>query len=180
MAGANKPDSKSNTQRVSFTRRDADRIGRAVRTVESGDKKGNALTFGNRQQPSGAAGATIRVATFTGDWNYNTSKVVSFYGQTSTPNTATVDNIMFAKVPGQGTVTITCVVAKYGTSWQLVNAAHNIIGLMLQDFNLSTSELRITRSSVNFVGGTADAQVISVANCSTQVASSTSQSLFFG
>jgi hypothetical protein len=51
MAGANKPDGKSNTQRVSFTRRDADRIGRVVRTVEAGDKKGNALTFGHRQQP---------------------------------------------------------------------------------------------------------------------------------
>jgi len=128
MAGANKPDGKSNTQRVSFTRRDADRIGRAVRTVESGDKKGNALTFGNRQQPSGAAGATIRVATFTGDWNYNTSKVVSFYGQTSTPNTATVDNIMFAKVsrPGEP-VTITCVVAKYGDILATCKCGHTTL-----------------------------------------------------
>jgi hypothetical protein len=50
MAGANKPDGKSNTQRVAFTRRDADRIARVVRTVEAGDKKGNALTFGHRQQ----------------------------------------------------------------------------------------------------------------------------------
>jgi hypothetical protein len=49
MAGANKPDGKSNTQRVAFTRRDADRIARVVRTVEAGDKKGNALTFGHRQ-----------------------------------------------------------------------------------------------------------------------------------
>jgi hypothetical protein len=61
VAGANKPDGKSNTQRVSFTRRDADRIGRVVRTVEAGDKKGNALTFGHRQQPGqGGVGVVLR------------------------------------------------------------------------------------------------------------------------
>jgi hypothetical protein len=64
MAGANKPDGKSNTQRVSFTRRDADRIGRVVRTVEAGDKKGNALTF-RRPAVSVASGGTTTTTTLT-------------------------------------------------------------------------------------------------------------------
>lgn len=59
MAGANKPDGKNPQQRVAFTRRDADRIARTVRIVEGGDKKGNALTFGNRIRP------TIAVTTST-------------------------------------------------------------------------------------------------------------------
>jgi hypothetical protein len=84
VAGANKPDGKSNTQRVSFTRRDADRIGRVVRTVEAGDKKGNALTFGYRQPPPRD---TFRMDTFrTGsillvDGQLDSTAVVTFSRQ---------------------------------------------------------------------------------------------------
>jgi hypothetical protein len=180
MAGANKPDGKSNTQRVPFTRRDADRIGRVVRTVEAGDKKGQPLTFGSRQQGTGGGGSTIRVAKFTGNWAYSTFKTCEFLYVTTTPNTVSVVNDMFSSLVGSGTTDINCVVLKEGTAWSLVNVEHYISGFMLQDFNLSTSELRITRSVVNFVGGSTTAQVISVANCATQVASVTSQSLFFG
>ena len=94
MAGANKPDGKSNTQRVSFTRRDADRIGRVVRTVEAGDKKGNALTFGHRQQPGqGVVGDIFRTASFTGSWSVDSTATVEFTNSTFTPQTATANNI---------------------------------------------------------------------------------------
>ena len=93
MAGANKPDGKSNTQRVSFTRRDADRIGRVVRTVEAGDKKGNALTFGYRQPPPRD---TFRMATFTGDssggWPVGNTAVVTFSDPVWGGATATAKN----------------------------------------------------------------------------------------
>ena len=92
MAGANKPDGKSNTQRVSFTRRDADRIGRVVRTVEAGDKKGNALTFGHRQQP-GVVGDIFRTARFTGSWSVDSTATVEFTNSTFTPQTATAINL---------------------------------------------------------------------------------------
>ena len=94
MAGANKPDGKSNTQRVSFTRRDADRIGRVVRTVEAGDKKGNALTFGHRQQPGqGGVGDIFRTARFTGSWSVDSTATVEFTNSTFTPQTATAINL---------------------------------------------------------------------------------------
>ena len=92
MAGANKPDGKSNTQRVSFTRRDADRIGRVVRTVEAGDKKGNALTFGHRQRP-GVVGDIFRTARFTGSWSVDSTATVEFTNSTFTPQTATAINL---------------------------------------------------------------------------------------
>jgi hypothetical protein len=92
VAGANKPDGKSNTQRVSFTRRDADRIGRVVRTVEAGDKKGNALTFGHRQQP-GVVGDIFRTARFTGSWSVDSTATVEFTNSTFTPQTATAINL---------------------------------------------------------------------------------------
>jgi hypothetical protein len=94
VAGANKPDGKSNTERVSFTRRDADRIGRVVRTVEAGDKKGNALTFGHRQQPGqGVVGDIFRTARFTGSWSVDSTATVEFTNSTFTPQTATAINL---------------------------------------------------------------------------------------
>jgi hypothetical protein len=92
VAGANKPDGKSNTQRVSFTRRDADRIGRVVRTVEAGDKKGNALTFGHRQRPR-VVGDIFRTARFTGSWSVDSTATVEFTNSTFTPQTATANNL---------------------------------------------------------------------------------------
>jgi len=177
---AQRPDGKSGKQRVSFTRQGADRIARVVRTVESGDKKGQPLTFGTRAQAASGGGTTIRVAKFTGDWSYAAFKTCEFLYVTTTPNTVSVVNDMFGNLVGSGTADTNCVVLKDGTAWSLVNVEHQISGLMLQDFNLSTAELRITRSVANFVGRTTAAQVISVANCATQVASVTSQSLFFG
>jgi len=93
MAGANKPDGKSNMQRVAFTRRDADRIGRVVRTVEAGDKKGNALTFGHRQPSQGVVGDIFRTARFTGSWHVNSTATVEFTNSTFTPQTATAINL---------------------------------------------------------------------------------------
>lgn len=175
-----RPDGKSSGQRVSFTRQGADRIARAVRTVEQGDKRGKGLDFGSGPRGGGGGGSTIRVAKFTGSWGYQTSKTVTFLYATATPNTVSATNDMFGSIEDSGTNPINCIVLKEGTAWSLVNVEHSISGIMLQDFNLSTTELRITRSVANFVGRSTSAQVISVANCETQVASATSQSLFFG
>lgn len=67
MAGANKPDGKNPQQRVAFTRRDADRIARAVRTVEQGNRDGAALRFGPRLRfPVAATSATTSITVVTG------------------------------------------------------------------------------------------------------------------
>jgi len=61
---AQKPDGKNPGQRVSFTRQGADRIARAVRTVEAGDRRGQPLRFGVRAQAL-VSGANITAATAT-------------------------------------------------------------------------------------------------------------------
>jgi hypothetical protein len=78
------------TDRVDFTRGAAERIANVVRIVETGDRDGNPLVF---SKVDAVDGKTLRVGTFTGDWQINQSKVVTFYGVTSTPNTATVVNL---------------------------------------------------------------------------------------
>jgi hypothetical protein len=178
---AQKPDGKpANLQKVQFTRPAAERIARVVRQVELGNRDAAPLRFSPRLRSPGGIGTVLRVAKYTGSWTYQATKDVQFLYLTTTPNTVSVINDMFASLPDTGTNPLNCVIAQQGTAWSLVNVEHGIAGLMSQDFNLSTTELRITRSVVNFVGGTTAAQVISVANCSTQVASGTSQSLFFG
>lgn len=98
MAGANKPDGKNPQQRVAFTRRDADRIARTVRIVEGGDKKGNALTFGNRIRPTiEPAGDIFRTARFTGSWSVDSTNTIEFTNATFTPQTATAKNL-FCKI----------------------------------------------------------------------------------
>jgi hypothetical protein len=119
MAGANKPDGKSNTQRVSFTRRDADRIGRVVRTVEAGDKKGNALTF--RRAAVSSAGGVLRIATHgSAAWNKDSTQTVTFVTTTSTPNTATAVNL-FADL-ASGVTGRSIAIARDGTAWYLIAA----------------------------------------------------------
>ena len=78
------------TARVDFTRGAAERIAAVVRSVEQGDRDGAPLTF---KKVDTVDSKTLRVGTFTGDWQINQSKVVTFYGVTSTPNTATVLNL---------------------------------------------------------------------------------------
>lgn len=116
---AKKPDgSSAGTQRVTFTKDAASRIGRVVRTVEAGNRDLGPLEFGPRV--GGASGKVFRVCTFTGDWSINTPKVVSFRNQTTTPNTAVAVNL-FANITGSSTVR-PCAIAKDGTAWYLIAA----------------------------------------------------------
>jgi hypothetical protein len=79
------------TARVDFTRGAAERIARVVRLVEQGDRDGAPLTFGSVNDQAG--GKELRLGTFTGDWQINQIKTVTFQGVTSTPNTASVVNL---------------------------------------------------------------------------------------
>jgi hypothetical protein len=68
-------------------------LARVVRTVEAGDKKGNALTFGHRQQPGQVVGDIFRTARFTGSWSVDSTATVEFTNSTFTPQTATASNL---------------------------------------------------------------------------------------
>lgn len=65
----------------------------------------------------------FRICTFTGTWNIDTQKTVTFRGVTSTPNTVTAQNL-FATINGSTntSTSMPCAIAKDGTAWYLIAA----------------------------------------------------------
>ena len=113
---AKKPDGKpASVDRVSFTRPAAERIGKAVRQVEAGDRDLGPIEWGPRG--GAASGKVFRVCTFTGEWAINSAKTVTFRNVTSTPNTVSAMNLMCGLSP---TGTCDATIAKDGTAWYLV------------------------------------------------------------
>lgn len=112
---AKKPDgAAAGTQRVTFTKTAAERIGKVVREVEAGNRDQGPLTFGSRGV---ASGKVFRICTFTGSWAINGTKTVTFKNQTTTPNTVSVVNLVCGLNPS-GSCDVS--VAKDGTAWYLV------------------------------------------------------------
>lgn len=80
--GANNgPSQGAGSQFVKFSRGAAQRIAKAVRTVEAGDRTGPGVTF---DHPMHDAGLRLKVATFTGAWATGTWKTVTLTGTTQT------------------------------------------------------------------------------------------------
>jgi hypothetical protein len=100
---------------VTFTKPAAERIGKVVRQVEAGNRDLGPLEWGPRG--GAASGKVFRVCTFTGAWAIDTSKTVTFRGVTSTPNTASVMNLVCGLSPA-GSCDVS--IAKDGTAWYLV------------------------------------------------------------
>lgn len=136
------------TARVDFTRAAAERIANVVRTVERGNRDGEALRFG--RVPDAAGGKAIRAVTFTGSWNIDALKVVTFQGITSTPNTVMATNQLFTigdactsqvayigKVSSSGPVGATA-------SWHLLNVQHHETAVIVS-VTLTTAALEFTR-----------------------------------
>jgi hypothetical protein len=101
---------------VKFTRPAAQRIAKVVRTVEAGDRGQPGLRF-DHPMPGGVQ-KVFRVCTFTGSWDIGEAKTVTYKYQTSTPNTAVVQNDLM-NLPSAGTRN--CVVGREGTAWHLIN-----------------------------------------------------------
>lgn len=77
------PDGKAaKTERVTFTRPAAERIAKAVRKVEQGDRDCAGLTFDRPASPS--VPLPLKLATFTGNWQTGTYKTVTLKGSTAT------------------------------------------------------------------------------------------------
>ena len=96
-------------------RSSAERIANAVRRVEIGDRTESPLRFDT--VPPQQQRKTFRVATFTGAWAINATKTVTFKYQTSTPNTASVVNLVCGLSPS-GSCDVS--ISKDGTAWYLV------------------------------------------------------------
>lgn len=93
------------------------RIARAVRVVEGMYPAAKPLTLGAIAEPSRKG---FRIATFTGAWSKNATKVVTYKYQTATPNTAVALNL-FADI-GTSSSTRNCAIAREGTAWFLIAA----------------------------------------------------------
>ena len=144
---AKKPDGASaGTQRVTFTKPAAERIGKVVREVEAGNRDLGPLEWGPRGV--GSSSKVFRVCTFTGDWAINASKTVTFRGVTSTPNTASAMNLFLA-LPDRGSQP--CGIAKDGTAWHLIAwAPATAQTTVLTSVSLGTAGLSFTAMQIKF------------------------------
>lgn len=106
---------------VKFSRGAAQRIAKAVRVVEGGDRNQPPIEFDHPQ--FGGGGKQFRVCTFTGSWNKNSLKTVTFKYQTNTPNTCVANNV-FVDIAAFTTATAVrnCAIAREGTAWFLIAA----------------------------------------------------------
>ena len=161
---AQKPDGKAaRVERVSFTLSAAERISKAVRIVESGDRDATGLTFG-RPGDSSPQGKPFRVCTFTGAWSIGSSKTVTFKYQSATPNTASVRNDLIS-LPSAGTRN--CVIGREGTAWHLINWQWDVANAATAA-TLTTTSLRFDTLPVGALSTSSTVTFsVSVATCST-------------
>lgn len=151
---------------VQFTRGAAQRIAKVVRTVEGGNRTQSGVVFDH--PIPGQSGKLFRVCTFTGSWSINTSKNVTFFNVTTTPNTVAVQNVMFP-LPSLSTTTSTptvCAIAKDGTAWYLLSVVHES-HTALTEVTLTSSALQFSRRNVLSISTTASTTGFSVTSCVT-------------
>ena len=161
---AQKPDGKAaKTERVVFTLSAAERISKAVRIVEAGDRDAGGLSFGRPGNSSGSS-KPFHVCTFTGAWAISSSKNVTFKYQTTTPNTAAVRNDLI-NLPSAGTRN--CVIGREGTAWHLINWQWDIANAATAA-TLTTTSLRFDTLPVGALATSSTVTFsVSVATCST-------------
>jgi hypothetical protein len=162
---AQRPDGKpAKTERVAFTRPAAERIAKAVRTVEAGNRDCGPLTFGARLDT--VAPKAFRICTFTGAWAIDSDKTVTLRNQTTTPNTVSAMNL-FVNLPDNGQRN--CAIGRDGTAWYLAQWQWDAADV-LSGVTLSTAALEFTRvSGVSL--GTATTVQISITTCATATSS---------
>ena len=168
----------ASTKSVTFSRQAAQRIAKAVRTVEGGNRNQPGIRF---DHPMPSSGVTFQVATFTGAWSLNTSKTVEFYNITSTPNTASVTNLLL-EVPALSTSTnspTVCFIAKARGTWQLLNVQH-AEHEALTSVTLQPTRLEFGRKQFVAVATTIATTGITITECDNEAASAEQLNWFFG
>lgn len=142
---------------VSFSRPAAQRIAKAVRVIEAGNRSQPGLTF-DHPMPGGAL---IRTATFTGSWSIGGTKNVTYKYMTGTANAT--NNLI--NLPSAGTRN--CVIGREGTAWHLINWQWDIAHAATAA-TLTTTSLRFDTLPVGAVSTSSTVTFsVSVATCST-------------
>jgi hypothetical protein len=141
---------------VTFTRQAAQRIAKAVRTIEGGNRDQPGIVF-DHPQPNLGNAKVFRVATFTGAWDINASKTVTFKNQTATPNTVSASNLFFDFPEPSGTVD--CGIAKEGTAWYVVSVPITSVTQQLIDGGDYDNVEVVTDISISASLSTADCSI---------------------
>lgn len=166
---------------VNFDADSAARIYRAVREVERGNRDQKPLTFRQVQdQPVAREATSVRMATYTGAWALNASKVVTLYQSTSTVSTYAVTNLVMPvpDAPSVGSPGV-CVIARDRGTWFLVNVQMSAVD-MIQSVSLQPTALQFTRRRVVSVSGTQTTSAIAITECDNEAASAEQLNWFFG
>jgi hypothetical protein len=156
QAANNGPSQAASTKAVTFSRQSAQRIAKVVRTVEAGNRDQPGIVF-DHPQPNLGNAKVFRVATFTGAWDINASKTVTFKNQTATPNTVSASNLFFDFPEPSGTVD--CGIAKEGTAWYVVSVPITSVTQQLIDGGDYDNVEVVTDISISASLSTADCSI---------------------
>jgi hypothetical protein len=127
---------------VRFTKASADRVAKAVRTVELGSRDSQGLHYDKALGGGGGGGKVLRVCTFAGAWNINESKTLTFQNVTTTPNTVSAINQLFTI--GDACETQVAYIGKIQSDWHLLNVQHHETAVIV-NVTLTTAALEFTR-----------------------------------
>lgn len=124
---------------VSFSRPAAQRIAKAVRVIEAGNRSQPGLTF---DHPVPSERKVFRVCTFTGSWSIGTTTTLTFQNVTTTPNTVSATNQLFTI--GDACQTQVAYIGKIKSDWHLLNVQHHETAVIV-NVTLTTAALQFTR-----------------------------------
>ena len=166
---------------VAFTPEAAARVYNAVQLVERGNRDQKPLTF-RRVLDQGSVTRTsvsVHMATYTGAWSLNSSKVVTLYQSTSTVSTFAVTNLVMPVPDAPSGGSGVCVIARDRGTWFLVNVQMSEEN-MIQSVSLQPTKLEFGRRKVVSVSGTQTTSAISITECDNEAASAEQLNWFFG
>lgn len=110
---ANRPDGKpAGVEKVAFTRPAAERIAKAVRLVEAGNRDADGFGMGYRLQSLAAPKQYVRLCSWTTTWQYNTVQQVTLLGGATA--TATATNFFLGVQEGFGLIARRTSTASWG------------------------------------------------------------------
>lgn len=137
MAGGANPDGTRPSDRVTFTRQDADRIGRTVRAYEGGDRRGAPLKYDHwlYRNPD-----VFRMAKFTGDssggWAVGSQATITFTNVIFGGETAIAIN-KFCSIGGGGSAEVG-VARDISNTWSLISwPMQEVCDVVLEDVSIS-------------------------------------------
>jgi len=145
-------------------------------------ESGGHLPFRLTQMPQPSEGTDgFHLATFTGAWSINSSKIVTLYNAISTAETLSVTNVLIP-VPQLSDTTnaaTICAIANDRGTWCLVNVVHTDANV-LTSVTLQPTRLEFGRNRLVSINTTIATTAISITECDNEAASAEQLNWFLG